>query len=129
LERSVAEVKKIIREAGKREGVTVEIETLAYTGNAAFSEDMISLVENKARELGYSTKRMPSGAGHDAQIMQKICPSAMIFIPSQNGRSHCPEEYSSPEDVGNGADVLLHCLLNLLKVHQSSSLIQGKKPQ
>jgi N-carbamoyl-L-amino-acid hydrolase len=115
LERSVTEVKKIIGEAGKREGVSVEIETLSYTGNAAFSEDMIGLVESKARELGYSTKRMPSGAGHDAQIIHKICPSAMVFIPSQDGRSHCPEEYSSPEDVGNGADVLLHCLLNLVE--------------
>jgi N-carbamoyl-L-amino-acid hydrolase len=113
LERSVAEVKEAAKAAGKQEGVSVEIETLSRNVNAAFPKDMTTLVEVKARELGYSTKRMPSGAGHDAQIMHRLCPSAMIFIPSQDGRSHCPEEYSTPEDVGNGADVLLHCVLEL----------------
>lgn len=113
LERGIARVKEVVEEAGKAEGVSVTVESLVHTGNAAFPEEMVSLVENKAGELGYSSKRMPSGAGHDAQIIHRLCPSAMIFVPSRDGRSHCPEEYTSPEDVGNGAEVLLRCVLDL----------------
>ena len=56
---------------------------------------------------------MPSGAGHDAQEMAVICPVGMIFVPSKNGISHSPTEYSSPQDITNGANVLLHTVLNL----------------
>ncbi|MDR3265771.1 MAG: hydantoinase/carbamoylase family amidase, partial [Synergistaceae bacterium] len=115
LERGIARLKEVVREAGEREGVATEIETLSRTKRAAFPEEMVSLVESKARELGYGTRRMPSGAGHDAQIVNTLCPAAMIFVPSKDGRSHCPEEYTSPEDVGNGADVLLHCALELAR--------------
>ncbi|MDR1379701.1 MAG: M20 family metallo-hydrolase [Synergistaceae bacterium] len=113
LERGVTRIEEIVKEAGKVEGVSVNVENLAYTRRAAFTDEMTLLVENKAKELGYSSKRMPSGAGHDAQIIHHLCPSAMIFVPSRDGRSHCPEEYTSPEDVGNGAEVLLRCVLDL----------------
>lgn len=116
LAKGVAGVKEIAAEAAKRQGVGVEIEILADTPQAAFSEEMISLVERKALALGYSVKRMPSGAGHDAQVMNRLCPGAMIFAPSKDGRSHCPEEYTSPDDVGNGAEVLLHCVLELAEI-------------
>ena len=56
---------------------------------------------------------MPSGAGHDAQEMSAICPIGMIFVPSKNGISHSPKEYSSPKDISNGANVLLHTILKL----------------
>ena len=56
---------------------------------------------------------MPSGAGHDAQEMAQICPIGMIFVPSKNGISHSPKEYSSPEDISNGANVLLHTVLKI----------------
>ncbi|MDR3231115.1 MAG: Zn-dependent hydrolase [Synergistaceae bacterium] len=115
LERGIARLKDVVREAGECEGVATEIETLSRTQHAAFPKEMVSLVEGKAKDLGYSTRRMPSGAGHDAQIVSTLCPAAMIFVPSKDGRSHCPEEYTSPEDVGNGADVLLHCALDLAR--------------
>ena len=54
---------------------------------------------------------MPSGAGHDAQAIASITPAAMIFVPSVNGVSHAPAEYSTPEDCANGAQVLLNALL------------------
>ncbi len=66
-----------------------------------------------AEALGYSSKLMPSGAGHDAQGMSRLCPMGMIFVPSAGGISHSPKEYSSPEDVERGANVLLHTLLLL----------------
>ena len=54
---------------------------------------------------------MPSGAGHDAQEMARIAPMGMIFVPSVGGISHSPKEYSKPEDITHGADVLLNAVL------------------
>src|SRR6185436_4293436 len=68
---------------------------------------------DSAKELGLSTKLMPSGAGHDAQDMARLAPVGMIFVPSIGGISHSPKEASLPSDVGNGANVLLHTLLKL----------------
>lgn len=71
------------------------------------------VIDNAAKTLGLSIKQMPSGAGHDAQEMARICPAGMIFIPSIGGISHSPREYSRPEDIANGANVLLHSLVKL----------------
>jgi N-carbamoyl-L-amino-acid hydrolase len=58
---------------------------------------------------------MPSGAGHDAQQIARLAPIGMIFVPSRQGISHSPKEYSSPEDVANGAEVLYRTILFLDK--------------
>jgi acetylornithine deacetylase/succinyl-diaminopimelate desuccinylase-like protein len=71
------------------------------------------LLEDTCLELGYPFQRMMSGAGHDAQAMALICPTAMIFVPSKGGISHSPQEYSSPEDLARGANVLLQSALRL----------------
>jgi N-carbamoyl-L-amino-acid hydrolase len=73
------------------------------------------LISEAARELGLTTKLMPSGAGHDAQDMARLGPVGMIFVPSVGGISHSPREFSRPEDIANGANVLLHTLLKLDK--------------
>jgi beta-ureidopropionase / N-carbamoyl-L-amino-acid hydrolase len=72
-----------------------------------------SLISDAARELGLSTKSLPSGAGHDAQDMARLGPVGMIFVPSAGGISHSPREFSQPTDIANGANVLLHTLLKL----------------
>ena len=72
-----------------------------------------SLISDAARDLGLTTKLMPSGAGHDAQDMARLGPVGMIFIPSVGGISHSPREFSHPSDIANGANVLLHSLLKL----------------
>jgi beta-ureidopropionase / N-carbamoyl-L-amino-acid hydrolase len=72
-------------------------------------------ISEAARDLGLTTKLMPSGAGHDAQDMARLGPVGMIFIPSVGGISHSPREFSRPEDITNGANVLLHTLLKLDK--------------
>src|SRR5215208_166804 len=72
-----------------------------------------SLISDAARDLGLSTKLMPSGAGHDAQDMARLGPVGMIFVPSVAGISHSPREFSHPEDIANGANVLLHTLIKL----------------
>ena len=72
-------------------------------------------IENSAKSLGLTFKYLPSGAGHDAQEMARLAPMGMIFIPSRDGISHAPKEYSSPEDIANGANVLLQTILFLDK--------------
>ena len=74
-----------------------------------------SAISEAARDLGLTTKLMPSGAGHDAQDMARLGPVGMIFVPSVGGISHSPLEFSRPEDIANGANVLLHTLLKLDK--------------
>jgi N-carbamoyl-L-amino-acid hydrolase len=74
---------------------------------------VVDLVERTARELGQSVRRMPSGAGHDAQMLARVCPAGMVFVPSHRGISHNPAEHTDPADVTAGADVLLQVLVSL----------------
>ena len=78
-----------------------------------FDAAVVDLVESAADRLGCSVKRMPSGAGHDAQMMAAICPTAMIFVPSVNGVSHNVAELTLDADLENGANVLLNACLAL----------------
>ncbi|HCX76679.1 MAG TPA: Zn-dependent hydrolase, partial [Algoriphagus sp.] len=73
------------------------------------------VIQTQAEKLGLSTLSLPSGAGHDAQEMARIAPMGMIFIPSKDGISHAPSEFSSKEDIANGANVLLYTILELDK--------------
>ena len=76
-----------------------------------FDPAMVDLVESTARRLGHSTKRMPSGAGHDAQMLARVCATSMVFVPSVNGLSHNIAEYTTPADITAGANVLLQVVL------------------
>jgi N-carbamoyl-L-amino-acid hydrolase len=70
-----------------------------------------AIIDQSAKELGLTTKQMPSGAGHDAQDMARLAPVGMIFIPSVGGISHSPKEFSRPKDIENGANVLLGAVM------------------
>ena len=94
-------------------GTTFAFQSTYLSQSALTDPALQKVIEAKAKELGLSTKYMPSGAGHDAQHMARICPAAMIFIPSLKGISHAPQEYSSPGDITNGANVLLQTVLAL----------------
>jgi N-carbamoyl-L-amino-acid hydrolase len=76
-----------------------------------FDERLLGSIEAATKGLGYSFKRMYSGAGHDAQYVSELLPAAMIFIPSKDGLSHTVVEYSSPEQTWQGANVLLNALI------------------
>ena len=78
---------------------------------APTDERLRKIIESVAAALGLSHRRLPSGAGHDAQDMAHVAPIAMIFVPSRGGISHAPQEFTSPADMANGADVLLRTLL------------------
>ena len=97
----------------KNDGVTVECERLSRFDPVLFDEDIVKLVEQSAAARGFSCRRITSGAGQDAQMLARICKTAMIFIPSIRGISHNPAEYSADADVGNGANVLLDVVQKL----------------
>ena len=78
-----------------------------------FTELCVKSVQSASDKLGYNSLLMPSGAFHDAFLLASKVPTGMIFLPSQKGVSHNPTEYSSPEQLEKGANVLLHALLNL----------------
>ncbi len=70
-------------------------------------------IEKAARKLGVKYRYMFSGAGHDAELIAELCPTGMIFVPSREGRSHSPLEYTKPEHIERGAQVMLETVLNL----------------
>ena len=96
------------------EGVAITTTSLARFEPVDFDSAMVDLVETTATRLGHSTRRMPSGAGHDAQMLARICPTAMVFTPSVNGLSHNIAEFTEAADIEAGANVLLHVVLDLL---------------
>ncbi len=77
----------------------------------AFDAGLVDLVEEGARTLGCRYKRMPSGAGHDAQLMAAVYPTAMVFVPSAGGVSHTPVEHTEYPDLIQGVKVLLYAVL------------------
>ncbi|MEO2099432.1 MAG: M20/M25/M40 family metallo-hydrolase, partial [Flavobacteriaceae bacterium] len=86
------------------------------TGDPALMDKrIINLISEVSDDLGYTSMLMPSGAGHDAQDMAVITPTGMIFVPSVNGISHAPEEFSTPEAIAKGVNVLLLSILDLDK--------------
>src|SRR5258708_14924843 len=111
---------KIKTEAGQiaqTSKVTLDFKEINVNIPAPNDTRISTLIDQSARELGLSTKQMPSGAGHDAQDMARLSPAGMIFIPSIGGISHSPKEFSRPKDIENGANVLLHAVLKVDRVN------------
>ena len=102
-----------IAEVAAAERVEVEAKVLARFEPVIFDAALVDRVEHHARALSLSTRRMPSGAGHDAQMMQRLCPTAMIFVPSVAGLSHNVKEHTEAADLVVGAQVLLNLMLEL----------------
>jgi N-carbamoyl-L-amino-acid hydrolase len=96
-----------------QEHLSITTRSLARFEPVSFPPEIVSLVETTARELGLSCRRLPSGAGHDAQMMARLCPAGMIFVPSVGGLSHNVREHTAPKHLEAGAAVLLHAVLRL----------------
>jgi N-carbamoyl-L-amino-acid hydrolase len=95
-------------------GVKITFTPLDVTATAAPTDERIRrLIEESAEGLGLTHRHMPSGAGHDAQEMARIAPVGMIFVPSVDGISHSPKEFTRPADMANGANVLLQTILRI----------------
>ncbi|MDR2631886.1 MAG: Zn-dependent hydrolase [Spirochaetaceae bacterium] len=76
-----------------------------------FNRDLVTMVEKNVRALGYSSMKIYSGAGHDAQYVAEMLPTTMIFVPSKDGHSHCEEEFTPVEDAWRGINVALNTVL------------------
>jgi len=113
LKEAEARVAAHIAEVAAAERVEVESKVLARFEPVIFDAGLVDRVEHHAKALSLSTRRMPSGAGHDAQMMQRICPTAMIFVPSIAGLSHNVKEHTEATDLVAGAEVLLNLVLEL----------------
>ena len=106
-------VAALVDAAAAAEGVTVGRRWLARFEPVSFDEAVVDLVEATARRHGHEVLRMPSGAGHDAQMLARCCPAGMVFVPSAGGISHNPAEHTDPEELAAGAQVLADVLMEL----------------
>ena len=120
LQKAEDEISAYITELALLEDVQVTTRGLARFEPVVFDDSVVGLVEEIALNHGHTVCRMPSGAGHDAQMFARVCPTAMVFVPSVDGISHNPAEYTSPEDLIAGTDILLHVMYRLT---QTESLV------
>ncbi|MCI0697387.1 Zn-dependent hydrolase [candidate division KSB1 bacterium] len=98
----------------QKTGTKISFSSIPTNSIPALTDECVrKIIAESARDLGLSFKLMPSGAGHDAQDMARIAPAGMIFVPSAGGISHSPKEYTKPEDMANGANVLLQTILKI----------------
>lgn len=99
------------REIGQESGTEFAFTPFYLSGAAPTDPRLQEMIQASADSLGLSTLHMPSGAGHDAQSLALLAPVGMIFVPSVEGISHSPREFTHPEDIVNGANVLLRTVL------------------
>jgi N-carbamoyl-L-amino-acid hydrolase len=108
-----SKIKDFLAQIAVSEGVEIKTRQLARFEPVIFDDSVIDLVESIAKEQNNSVQRMPSGAGHDAQMLARVCPAGMIFVPSVEGISHNAAEFTDEADLNAGANILLHTMLAL----------------
>jgi N-carbamoyl-L-amino-acid hydrolase len=113
LAQAEADVQAFAARVAEAEGVRLSARSLARFEPVAFDARLVDLVAQQAQALGCTHRRMPSGAGHDAQMLARVCPSAMIFVPSAAGLSHNVREHTEPDDLVRGAQLLLQVVVQL----------------
>ena len=95
------------------ECLSFETEQLLDTKPVEMSEEIVDLFQKNAEKNSLTYETMMSGAGHDAMIMRRITDAGLIFVPSKDGRSHCPEEWTDYEDLQKGIELIYHTILEL----------------
>lgn len=113
LQKAEDRLREFCEAIAEAEGVKITSRELARFEPVVFDPSVVDLVETTTRRLGFTNRRLPSGAGHDAQMLARVCPTAMVFTPSVRGISHNPAEHTDPADLVAGADVLLQVLTTL----------------
>lgn len=126
LETLLGSLDRLARDVAQQSNTTITVTRFWTSEPTPFAREVVEAVQAAADELGVSTRRLWSGAGHDAKYVQEMAPSAMIFARSVNGLSHCEQEHSTPEDLEAGANVLLRAALRLAGIEgERSSLDRG----
>lgn len=113
LRQAETKIKDFLQKIASAEGVKITTRELVRFEPVIFDDQVIDCVERLSGELGSTVQRMPSGAGHDAQMFARVCPSGMIFVPSVKGISHNAAEFTHDVDLEAGANILLHTMLSL----------------
>ncbi len=113
LETMTAAFQRVTDNLSRDRGVAITIERLWTSSPAPFPASMVDLVADACQQAGVPAMRLWSGAGHDAMYMQRACPTGMIFVRSAGGLSHSEAEYSTPDDLAAGTNVLLQATLQL----------------
>ena len=109
----LTEIEERCREIAGRRGVGIRFTTLIDVDPAPMADPLVEAISGAATAIGRTHRRMVSGAGHDAQIMARRFPAGMIFVPSRDGRSHTPAEYTAPDQAARGIEVLAATLHRL----------------
>lgn len=110
------DISDFLQTLAREEDVVITTRQLARFEPVLFNDTVINTVDEVARDHALSAMRMPSGAGHDAQMLARVCPSGMVFVPSHKGISHNPAEHTDKEHLIAGADVLLNVMLRLAEM-------------
>lgn len=110
-----------IEEISKRRKVTIDLNQVWRKEPTIFDPKLVAAVENATKELGFSNRRITSGAGHDACNLATVMPAAMIFVPCKDGISHNEIEDATQADCAAGANVLLHTVLSLAGIASSAN--------
>lgn len=113
LEGQVERLRALVAEVETATGVRATVERFWTSEPTPFAPAVVSAVTEAVRALGLPARTLWSGAGHDAKYAAEACPAGMIFVRSRGGLSHCEAEYSAPEDIAAGANVLLNAALTL----------------
>jgi len=121
LQKAESQIADFLIELAKSEGVKITTRQLVRFEPVIFDERVINCVEQIAKTQGNTVQRMPSGAGHDAQMLARVCPSGMIFVPSVKGISHNAAEFTETVDLIAGANILLHTMLSLTTMNSDST--------
>ncbi|MFM8530328.1 MAG: M20/M25/M40 family metallo-hydrolase, partial [Ilumatobacteraceae bacterium] len=108
-----ARIAEHLAELAAAENVRITTRSLARFEPVEFDESVVSIVESTIDERGHTGRRLPSGAGHDAQMLARVCPTAMIFTQSHLGISHNPAEHTDPDDLVAGTNLLLDVMWKL----------------
>lgn len=112
---AVERIKKYIDKICKVRGLDNELIITQNAPAIIIDDKIIGLLKNTANELSIPVLLMPSGAAHDAMIMANLCKIGMVFVRSKDGLSHCPEEYSTKEDLALGTELLFHSIVKIAK--------------
>lgn len=117
--KQVEEIIQGLAQSSFKEGCEIKTKKLWDRDTVWFNKQICDLLEQSTKKLGYSYKRMVSGAGHDAQFIASYIPTAMVFVPSINGKSHSEDELTTWEDCEKGVNVILETVLAMQKNFKS----------
>ena len=112
-DRFLSSLQLAFAEISRRETCKIGMDPISAANVAPMDGSLRTHLKNSAEALGLSHISIASGAGHDMAHMSRIAPAAMIFIPCEDGLSHCPEEFATPEAIARGSAVLTHTVLKL----------------